>query len=95
MGSVFKAILVDIEQGVFLEDIACRFHIGFANGIVGMISKLNSEYEFGSVVFSGGVCQNSWLIYLIEQAMPKEITVLKHRMLPANDQSIAIGQAVK
>ncbi|QBZ82759.1 Carbamoyltransferase HypF [Hydrogenovibrio crunogenus] len=95
VGSIFKAVLVDIEQGVLLEDIACRFHIGFANGIVSMISKLKNEYDFDSVVFSGGVCQNSWLIYLIEHAMPKEIAVLKHRMLPANDQSIAIGQAVK
>lgn len=92
--SVFKAILQDLQQGVSLDDIACRFHIGLANALVGLTLQLQRHYAFDTVVLSGGVCQNGWLVYLMEQAMPKEMTVLKHRWLPANDQSIAIGQVV-
>ena len=89
---LFQAILDDLQQGVSVAVVATRFHIGLAQGLVRMAMQLQKRYVFNQLAFSGGVCQNGWLMTLIMQQLPPEIGVYCHQNLPANDQSIAVGQ---
>ncbi len=89
---LFQAILDDLQQGVSVAVIATRFHIGLAQNLVAMAVQLQKRYAFEGLVFSGGVCQNGWLMMLITQQLPQEMRVCCHKNLPANDQSIAMGQ---
>jgi hydrogenase maturation protein HypF len=70
--------------------IAARFHAGLAAAIANMVEALGHR---GAVALSGGVFQNKLLFELVShrlQAMGQH--VLAHRIVPANDGGLALGQ---
>lgn len=89
---LFEQIMQDLSQGIAKEDIACRFHIGLARGLVRAVQKVSQEKACYQVFLSGGVWQNLWLVALFKEMLPENIQVFTHQRLPANDANIAIGQ---
>lgn len=71
--------------------LAMRFHRMLAQAIVGVARAI----EVSTVALTGGCFQNAVLLDLATEALQAEgFTVLRHRELPPNDNSISAGQAL-
>ncbi len=94
VGSLFDAILSDIERGLSVADVSLRFHGTVAAMVVGVCGRLRDETGIATVALSGGVLQNGLLMAL---ALPRlaegGFEVLRHHRLPPNDGCISLGQA--
>ncbi len=93
--AMWHELLEDLDTGTATEVIAARFHLGLARTIINTASELATKNAVNRVALSGGVFQNKTLLQLVSSGLEKNnIQVLTHHLLPANDGSIAIGQAV-
>lgn len=90
--SLLSQILKDLNQHLSASQVSARFHLGLVKALLKSALLLRNTHPFELIALSGGVCQNGWLIWIFRQMTPPEITLLTHRRLPANDQSIAVGQ---
>lgn len=92
---MWLAILEELQNQTPICDIAASFHHTVAHAVCKMISGLHQQYNFDTVILSGGVMQNQLLVELmlpkIEQLGPK---VLMPQNIPCNDSGISLGQAV-
>jgi hydrogenase maturation protein HypF len=95
---MWRALLGDLVRRTPLPLISARFHAGLARAIVAMIEQVSTrggERLIGAVALTGGVFQNRRLLEQVsEQLEAKGLAVLTHRLVPANDGGIALGQAV-
>jgi hydrogenase maturation protein HypF len=86
-----RQVTADVRAGVDSSLIAARFHNGLAEWILDVAERSRLE----QVVMSGGVFQNK---YLMERAAAlleaRGFRVYTHRLVPAGDGGIALGQAV-
>ena len=73
--------------------LAWRFHAGLATAFAGVARDLVLRGAARAVVLSGGCFQNALLHDLTVQALG-DVPVLTHRVTPANDGGLALGQAV-
>ncbi|HEX5085472.1 MAG TPA: carbamoyltransferase HypF [Blastocatellia bacterium] len=95
---MWRALLGDLILATPPPVIAARFHKGLAIVITRMTSQL-SRYECGdspvkTVALSGGVFQNKILLEQVTARLARlEFNVLTHRLIPANDGGLALGQA--
>lgn len=88
-------LLDDLKTKTTTNIIATRFHRGLAQAIIDTSSQLANENNINCVALSGGVFQNRTLFELVIAGLEqKNITVLSHHQVPANDGGIALGQAV-
>lgn len=96
--AVWQALLGDLYLRTEAGIISARFHKGLAKAIVQMVNKLcvrNDEKWLNTVALTGGVFQNKILHELVETSLTKNgYKVLSHRLVPANDAGISLGQAV-
>ncbi|MEK9766134.1 MAG: hypothetical protein VW274_06610, partial [Thalassolituus sp.] len=89
------ALLQDLADHKEPGEIACRFHFTLATAIHALVRKLKQDYDFSAIVFSGGVLQNQFLRQqLIQVFADTKQTVYFSQAMPANDGSIALGQAL-
>jgi hydrogenase maturation protein HypF len=89
---MWHALLQDIAAGTPVPLIAGRFHAGLAIAIVRMVATLHTSCR---VALSGGVFQNKLLLELVTRRLTAQgLDVLTHRLVPANDGGLALGQAV-
>jgi hydrogenase maturation protein HypF len=89
---MWQALLRDIAGGMPVPLIAGRFHGGLAIAIARMVAALHVT---GRVALSGGVFQNKLLLELVMRRLTAQgLDVLTHRLVPANDGGLALGQAV-
>jgi hydrogenase maturation protein HypF len=72
--------------------LAWRFHAGLARAFAGVARGLVERGEARAVVLSGGCFQNALLHDLTLRALG-DVPVLTHRVTPANDGGLALGQA--
>ena len=94
LGRLFDAILQDVKNGYRRDEIAYRFHAALAMMIAGLCETLSRETGIKTVALSGGVFQNRLLFHLALEALKeKNLYVLTHKQVPANDGGIALGQA--
>ena len=88
---LIEAVRADAGKNTPRERIAARFH----NALVQWILAVAERVGVRTVVLSGGVFQNS---YLVERAAAllesRGFRVATHQRVPANDGGIALGQAV-
>jgi hydrogenase maturation protein HypF len=92
---LFDAILLDIKNHASRAEIAYRFHDSLAQMTASTCQKLSSQTGVKTVALSGGVFQNRLLFHLVVEALKeKDLKVLTHKEVPANDGGIALGQAV-
>lgn len=81
-----------LEAGMSHALLAWRFHAGLALAFAGVARRLVERGEARAVALSGGCFQNALLHRLTVQALG-DVPVLVHRVTPANDGGLALGQA--
>jgi len=90
----FKAMLDDVTAGVDTATISQRFHNAFVACIVEIAQMVQAAYDIDTVVLSGGVFMNRYLIeHAATQLAAAGLTVVLNRDLPPNDGCISFGQA--
>ncbi len=92
---VFAALLDDVASGAPTSIIARRFHDAFVDALVETATFVQALYGISTVVLSGGVFMNRYLIEHVLDALEQAgFTVAINRELPPNDGCISFGQAV-
>ena len=88
---LFDAIRADMRRHVPTATIAARFHLT----LVDWICRVAGQVEAGSVVLSGGVFQNAFLVDRTVTALrARGHAVHTPRRIPANDGGLSFGQLV-
>jgi hydrogenase maturation protein HypF len=92
-GPVLAGIVEDIRAGMDVRVIAAAFHLAVAGMITEAARQARDETGIATVVLTGGVFQNrllaAWAGRLLQEA---GFAVLTHRVVPANDGGLALGQ---
>ncbi|MCU0910065.1 MAG: carbamoyltransferase HypF [Rhodobacteraceae bacterium] len=81
-----------LAAGVSRPRLARAFHQGLATAFAGAARDLVKRGEAAAVALSGGCFQNALLHELTLRALG-DVPVLTHRVTPANDGGLALGQA--
>ena len=90
----FRALLDDVTAGVPVSIIARRFHDAMVNAIVMAAELVRALYGISTVVLSGGVFMNRYLVEHVLPALAEAgFTAAINRDLPPNDGCISFGQA--
>ena len=87
------ALLDDLNKGLDKAYIAARFHLNLVDLLAQTVSDLAQAHRFQTVVLSGGVFQNRFLLEQLQTRLQPQFHVLTHRLVPMNDGGIALGQA--
>lgn len=95
---MWQALLGDLILGTPVGVISARFHKGLAIVIARMVDKLSRhespDEPIKTVALSGGVFQNRILLeQVVRRLQANGFTVLTHRVVPAGDGGISLGQA--
>ncbi len=81
--------------GEGIPALAAAFHASLAEMIGLGCRTAREQTGVSTVALSGGVFQNTLLLRLVEDNLRREgLDVLRHRLVPANDGGISLGQAV-
>jgi hydrogenase maturation protein HypF len=92
---VVRSVVADFRAGVSNDVISARFHNGVADMTEQVCLKARERYDVDTVALSGGVWQNMYLLAATVGRLRKlNFRVLIHRVVPANDGGLALGQAV-
>lgn len=83
----------DGRAGVPVAQRSWRFHAGLAEAFAAQARALVESGRAEAVALSGGCFQNALLLDLTVKALG-DVPVLIHRKTPANDGSLALGQAL-
>ena len=76
------------------KTLALAFHVWMADAVRMGCRAAREKTGLRDVCLTGGVMQNSLLLQLAGEALESEgFRVLTHRLCPANDGGIALGQA--
>ncbi len=90
---LWPALLDDLGSGVPKPEIAWRFHQGLIAGVAGLAGELAAEAGVETLALSGGVFQNRTLFEGLSQRLRAAgLRVLSHRLVPANDGGLSLGQ---
>ena len=91
-----RALVGDLVKGQQTrERIAAGFHRTIIDAVTSVVIKAAKEYKVKRVAFSGGAFQNKLLAEgLAKASAARGLEVLQHRLLPPNDGSISLGQAM-
>jgi len=92
---LLAAVVADVRNKVTVAEISLKFHYTVANIIIEMCKLIADDSKIKRVGLSGGVFQNRLLLKLATAALKREgFEVFTHRLVPANDGGISLGQAV-
>jgi hydrogenase maturation protein HypF len=92
---IIRAVVADLRRAVPAAVISARFHATVVRFLADVAADVGRRYGLGRVVLSGGVFQNSRLLEgLIPALAGRGFEVYSHRVVPANDGGIALGQAL-
>lgn len=88
-----EALLHDLEKGMSVPELAWRFHLTLETRLAEIAGILRAETGLGTVVLSGGVFLNTWLI----TRLPARLRDLGFEVripcqLPPGDGGVAVGQ---
>ncbi|MCX6996250.1 MAG: carbamoyltransferase HypF, partial [Kiritimatiellaeota bacterium] len=93
-GPALRAIVAERRAGVPASRSAGRFHRTVAAAVAAACRSLRGRYSINTVVLSGGVMQNDFLVSLLRAALQENrFTVYCHEQVPPNDGGLALGQA--
>jgi len=91
---MWQALLDDLLLDTPTPLIATRFHKGLAIAITRMAEELDRPHATKTIALSGGVFQNRTLLEQVVMRLENAgFRVLTHHLVPANDGSLALGQA--
>jgi hydrogenase maturation protein HypF len=92
-GPIIRGIMDDLERLIPIPVIAARFHWTLAATILENCIRIRRATGLNRVVMSGGVFQNmSLLSRTCRDLEHAGFEVFTHRVVPANDGGIALGQ---
>ncbi|MBI9084618.1 MAG: carbamoyltransferase HypF [Desulfobacterales bacterium] len=95
LAPIISGVVADIQCRRPLPEISRRFHDTLIVLFTRLCVELRAEHGLDRVALSGGVFQNAILLTGMIHSLEKEgFDVLSHRLVPANDGGIALGQAV-
>jgi hydrogenase maturation protein HypF len=95
LGDLLAALVDDVQTGSSVEEMAAAFHLTVARLVLESAQRVRAETGIGTVALSGGVFQNRLLLRLTrDQLRAAGFEVLTHRLVPANDGGLSLGQAV-
>lgn len=87
-------VLQDWRRGVVVGVIAASFHESLGQGLAKAAATVAEREGIDKVALTGGVFQNRRLSMIVRHALRREgLDVLEHRMVPANDGGLSVGQA--
>ena len=92
-GPIWADVRRSLAQGDSPARLAGRFHRGLAGALATVARGLVMAGKARAVVLSGGCFQNALLHRMTLQALG-DVPVMVHRVTPANDGGLALGQAV-
>ena len=82
-------------EGKDSGELSFLFHKKISEMVVVSVKTISCKNNIKTVTLSGGVFQNKLLTYSTKGALEKDgFKVLTHKLLPANDGGIALGQAL-
>lgn len=90
---MFQALIRDIHAGMDPARIAGRFQEGLAAAFSEPARVLVESGQAKAVALSGGCFQNAGLLAAVTRRLDG-IPLLTHRVTPANDGGLALGQAM-
>lgn len=90
---LFAGICADLKAGAAKDLIAARFHATLADCFAARAHQMLDDGRATAVVLTGGCFQNVVLLDYMSRAL-HGAHVLTHQRLPANDGSLAFGQAL-
>jgi hydrogenase maturation protein HypF len=90
---MFGALARDLQSGVARERIAGRFQEGLATAFAAPALALLGQGRAKAVALTGGCFQNAALLATVERRL-SGVPVMTHRVTPANDGGLALGQAM-
>lgn len=94
-GPVLAALVDDLRRGVARADIGEGFHRAVGQAVVDVVARLGDAVRGLPVGLTGGVFQNLRLQgYAVELLQRAGQAPLWHRVVPANDGGLALGQAM-
>ena len=93
MAPLFERLCADLEAGTAKGQIAARFHATLAASFANHARRVLDDGRAEAVVLTGGCLQNVVLLEYLLRAL-RGLRVLSHHRLPANDGSLAFGQAL-
>ena len=93
--SIFRMLIEERLNGADICKLAFIFHKALAQLTVNACEEAGKSTGISVVALSGGCFQNRLLLELTEDGLTsKGFRVLRHKMIPANDGGIALGQAL-
>ena len=88
-----RAAVAAVREGVPTATAARAFHEGLAEGVLHTALQVRSRTGVTIVGLTGGVFANALLTAACQGRLRREgFTVLTHRLVPANDGGLALGQ---
>ncbi len=92
---VLAEIAERVAHGAPPEPLALGFHEAVAEVVARVARRISRATGIETVGLTGGVFQNALLSRLCRESLTAEgLRVLEHRLVPANDGGLALGQAV-
>ena len=83
----------DVRTGAAPGLVAARFQHAVVDLVVATVRRLREETGVGTATLSGGVFLNAFLTAACATALEADgFEVLRHRVVPASDAGIALGQ---
>jgi hydrogenase maturation protein HypF len=80
--------------GAKAAELSLRFHCTVVEMVLGTCMEIARRTGLRKVVLSGGVWQNEWLLRGAHETLEQSgFQVHTHRLVPANDGGVALGQA--
>ncbi|MBI5845640.1 MAG: carbamoyltransferase HypF [Deltaproteobacteria bacterium] len=93
--SIIRAVARDISRGAPVPAVSGRFHNTLVRAFTELCIKIRLDTGIGRVAISGGVFQNRLLFSRLVRSLKKSgFQVFVHRLVPANDGGICLGQAL-
>lgn len=90
---MIKGILNDIKNDVSRQIIAAKFMNTLVNFAVEVVDNLSIKTGIKTVVLSGGVFQNIYLLTRLNCLLnQKGYNVFKHKRVSTNDEGLSLGQ---
>lgn len=94
-GGIIAGVLGDLSVKEDKSVIAWKFHNTVKDIVISICKKGREEFGENRVCLSGGVFQNLLLLDMVYRELTdNKFDVYIHRLVPANDGNISLGQAV-
>lgn len=91
---LLRGILADMQKGTPISVISTKFHNTICNTTVQLAVQLSKIYKVNTVVLSGGVFENTYLLKNILAGLKEySFKVYINKQVPLNDGGLSFGQA--